>query len=526
VSRRRSLGALGVGCVAVTAAVVGAVLIHSPAASAKDARVLVELRPTSACDAVGVLRKAGATTVSATLRLYSLDSRSASQVLPRIRACKALRLTAPDRPAGTLSATDFTDPLVPSEWWRAAIGVADLTPPAAGKPVTIIDSGVDVAHPEFVGWPDLVMLNAQEPQPFGGVHGTAVASLIGATENGVGIVGVYPQALVQSWDSAIGAGTQLDTSEIVKGVLAAAAGGPGVINLSLGGNSFEVVIQQAIATAISKGLLVVAAAGNDGDAGNPLTYPSSLPHVLTVAATDEQNQVPFFSSQSRFVDLAAPGQDMMVASALDASWQQEDGTSFSSPLVAGAADWVWTVRPDLDASQLFEVMRRSATDIGAPGRDDASGYGLLNIRAALAYPAPVRDPFEPNDDIAYVRPGGMYYNGIPSLTTRAKPSATLTARLTIVEDPRDLYPVYVPAKGRITVKTASASSTDLTLWARSTSAVAEPSPGKDRLARGVTKGANETVTYLNPGAAKTVFLAVTLGKGTRDATYKVAVTAR
>ena len=84
-------------------------------------------------------------------------------------------------------------------------------------------------------------------------------------------------------------------------------------------------------------------------------------------------------------------------------------------------------------------MRRSATDIGAPGRDDASGYGLLNIRAALAYAAPVRDPFEPNDDIEYVRPGGMYYNGIPSLTTRAKPSATLTARLTSFEDPRDLY---------------------------------------------------------------------------------------
>ena len=64
------------------------------------------------------------------------------------------------------------------------------------------------------------------------------------------------------------------------------------------------------------------------------------------------------------------------------------------------------------------------------------------------------------------------------------------------------------------------------MWASSTSTVTEPSPGKDRLARGVTKGANETVTFLNPGAAKTVYLAVTLGKGTRDATYKVAVTAR
>ena len=516
---------LAAGAVSAVAALAGASLVHAPGASARATRMLVELRPAAVCDAAGVLRTAGAATVSTELRLYSLDTRAAARVLPQLRACKAVRLTTLDRPAGTLSVTDFADPLVPSEWWRTAIGIAGLTPPAKGKPVTIIDSGVNVTHPEFVGRPDLVMLNAQEPAPLGGVHGTAVASLIGATENGVGIVGVYPQALLQSWDSAIGAGTQLDTSEIVKGVLAAAAGGPGVINLSLGGDSFEVVIQQAIATAISKGLLVVAAAGNDGDAGNPLTYPASLPHVLTVAATDEQNRVAPFSSQSRFVDLAAPGQDMTVATALDQSWQEEDGTSFASPLVAGAAGWVWTARPDLDASQLFEVMRRSATDIGAPGRDDASGYGLLSVPTALTYAAPVRDPFEPNDDTEYVRPGGMYYNGIPPLTTRAKPSATLTARLTIFEDPRDLYPVWVPAKGRITATTASASTVDLTLWAKTTATVTAPSPG-DRLARGVTKGATETVTYLNPGGGKTVFLAVTPGKGAREATYRIAVTAR
>ena len=114
-------------------------------------------------------------------------------------------------------------------------------------------------------------------------------------------------------------------------------------------------------------MLVVAAAGNDGDIGNPLIFPASLPHVLTAAATDRQNQVTSFSSRSRFVDLAAPGEDITVATALDDSWAPEDGTSFSSPLVAGAAAWVWTVRPELDASQLFEVMRRSAVDIDAPG---------------------------------------------------------------------------------------------------------------------------------------------------------------
>ena len=76
---------------------------------------------------------AGATTVSTALRLYRLDGAAAARVLPGIRACHALRFTTVDRPAGTLSMTDFSDPLVPTEWWRTAIGVADLTPPGPGQ---------------------------------------------------------------------------------------------------------------------------------------------------------------------------------------------------------------------------------------------------------------------------------------------------------------------------------------------------------------------------------------------------------
>ena len=140
--------------------------------------------------------------------------------------------------------------------------------------------------------------------------------------------------------------------------------------------------------------------------------------MLTVAATDEQNRVAPFSSRSRYVDLAAPGENITVASALDHSWDAEDGTSFAAPLVSGAAAWVWTARPDLDASQLFEVMRRSATDIDTAGRDDENGYGLLSVPAALAYPTPVSDALEPNDDTDYVRVGGPYYTGLPVLTSR------------------------------------------------------------------------------------------------------------
>ena len=323
---------LGAACAALALLATGAVGDTPTAAAAPQ---LVELRPSASCDAASIVRRAGATTVAASLRLYRLDADAAARVLPRLRACHALRFTTPDTVAGTMSTTDFTDPLIGTEWWREAIGVAGLTPPGPGKPLTIVDSGVDVAHQEFAGRTSIVTLNAQEPAPLGGVHGTAVASLIGAPANDVGMVGVYPEALLQTWDAARGTGTALLTSDIVAGVLAAASQGAGVINLSLGSGRSLLPIQQAIETAIRKGMLVVAAAGNDGDVGSPLSFPASLPHVLTVAATDEQNAVTSFSSQSRFVDLAAPGENITVATALDNSWAAEAGTSFSSPLVAG-----------------------------------------------------------------------------------------------------------------------------------------------------------------------------------------------
>jgi subtilisin family serine protease len=515
--------ALGAGCAALALLLAGSVFA-TPTASASPQ--LIELRPSSTCDAASILRGAGAATVAASLRLYRLESNAAAQVLPRLRACGALRFTTPDTVAGTMTVTDFTDPLVDTEWWREAIGVAGLTPPGPGKPITIVDSGVDVAHPEFAGRSSIVTLNEQEPAPLGGVHGTAVASLIGAPADDVGMVGIYPQALLQTWDAARGAGTVLQTSDIVAGVLAAANQGPGVINLSLGAERSALPIQQAIETAIRKGMLVVAAAGNDGDIGSPLSFPASLPHVLTAAATDRQNQVTSFSSRSRFVDLAAPGDDITVATALDDSWAPEAGTSFSSPLVAGAASWVWTVRPELDASQLFEVMRRSAVDIDAPGRDDATGFGLLNVPAALAYAAPVPDPLEPNDDMDYVTPGKTFYNGIAPITTKAKPSTTLTARLTAVEDPRDVYRVFAPAHGAVTVKVPAAAGVALGLWTPATQTVLEATPTKHRVASGSRSNGTVTVAFKNTGAARTLYLAVTLAARVSDATYKIAVSAR
>ena len=205
-----------------------------------------------------------------------------------------------------------------------------------------------------------------------------------------------------------------------------------------------------------------------------------------------------FSSRSRFVDLAAPGQDITVATALDDSWAPEAGTSFSVAARRGRG------RLGLDgaARARREPVVRGDAPLGRryrrAGRDDASGYGLLNVPAALAYPAPVPDPFEPNDDVDYVTPGRTFDNGIPPLTTRAKPSTTLVARLAAVEDPRDVYRVFVPARGsdhgqdadgrRRVARPLGADDADRT----------EATPNRNRLAHGVASKGTVTLTYKNP----------------------------
>ena len=493
--------------------------------AASSGRTLVELKPSASCTAAVALVRAGGTLIVPELHLYRISGAGAGRVLPGLRRTGVLRLVQPDRPAGTLARLDFDDPLVPTEWWRAAVRIDTLTPPPAGKPVTIVDSGIDVTHPEYLGRANTVTLNAQEPAGIGGEHGTAVGSVVGAPVNGLGTVGIYPEALLRSWDAAKGEGTRLDTSEIAQGILAAANDGPGVINLSLGSNERELVIEQAVYQAVRKGSLVVAASGNDGDAGNPLGYPASIPHVLTVGATGRDDHVTSFSSRSRFVDLAAPGESIAIATARGKGYQSGDGTSFAAPIVSGAAAWVWTVRPELDSTSLFELIRRSARDVEAPGRDDSTGFGILDVATALTYPSPVPDPLEPNDDLDFIQLDGVYYTGIPPLTTARRPATTVLARLDVVEDPRDVYRVWVP-KGKTLRAVATADTdVDIALWRQGTVSVKESIVGSDRLARAVTRGPKEALSYRNPGLGRVAYVAVTLPQGVSGATYRMRVTA-
>jgi subtilisin family serine protease len=504
-------------------ALAGATLVSDGHKQATPAYTLVQLIPAAACTEAAGLVRSGARAVAAELRLYRLSTPSAARVAPVLRARGTAQTITADRSVGSLSTMQNEDPLLPEEWWRSAVGIDGLTPPGPGKPITVVDSGVDVTHPEFAGRPNLTLLNAQEPAGFGGDHGTQVASLVGAPVNGAGIVGIYPEAVLRSWDAAIGEGTRLETSDIVAGIMAAARGGPGVINLSLGGPR-DSLIEQAVGEAWAAGVLIVAASGNDGNAGSPLTYPASLPHVLTVGASDESNTVASFSSTSRFVDLVAPGQQMVAASARSHSWGPSSGTSFAAPLVAGGAAWVWTARPDLDNAQMFEVMRRAARDVGAPGRDTASGFGILDIGRALSWPVPARDPLEPNEDIEHVKPGGFFATGLPPLTARGKDRATVVARLDYAEDPRDVYRVWVPARRSVGVTLRSTVDVELSVYGPDAANI-DNEPRAERLGISARSGSGSERIVVKPAQrGRWAYVVVTTGRRVQEASYNLSVT--
>ena len=458
---------------------------------------------------IQLARQAGGTEIASELRLWSVPTYAVAD----LRRAGVVHLVRPNRLLTTLSVgAEATDPLVPLEWWRSAIGADRVDPPGPGKPVTVVDSGIDLTHPEFANRPNTTVLNAQTTSEEDEDHGTEVSSVVGAPNNGVGVVGVYPNAVLRVWDaSPFGF---LNESEAIKGIIEAARLGPGVINLSFGGEDNDPLLQQAVDHAFRTGSLVVAAAGNDGLDGSPPNFPAVYPHVLTIGATNSSGHVAAFSSLSSTVDLAAPGADIPVAEpvAQDASGYLLDanGTSFASPLVAGAAAWVWTVRSNLDNTQLFEVMRRSDRDIGAPGFDDATGWGLLDIPAALSFPAPRRDPQEPNDRPEEIEPHAVFANGTPPLTAPGRTTGSITAHVDRMEDPVDLYRVWVPAH-RV-------------LRARSTGSVALRLLRRATKTRPVATARHGLATYRN-GSERGSYLYVEVRPHeAREASYNVRVT--
>jgi Subtilase family len=474
------------------------------------------------------LRAAGAKVIAPQLGLWRVRSAPALRVLPSLLAAHDVRSVSPDLPLHTMGTSYFTDPLSVSQWWPSHVGADRWTPPGPGFPVTLIDAGTDLSHEEFANRPDTAALNTQTfTSGRDEEHGTATASVVGAPQNGKGIVGIYPQAKLQVWDASPGG--VLTVGDEIAGLSSATAHGRGVINLSLGGFDRIPVEEHAILATFAAGSLVVASAGNDRADGSSASYPSAFAHVLSIGATDELDHVTTFSSSARTMDLAAPGQD--ITTAVPTYWNPTgysvlDGTSFSAPMVAGAAAGVWTLRPRLTNTQLFEIIRRSARDVGKKGWDRDTGYGILDIPAALSRKAPPVDPQEPNEDVYLVKPKGLLRAGHEPITAPGKRNRVLRAHLERAEDPEDVYRAYLPAKGRLVVTVRPNTNVDLEVWGRHTRTVFERGAAarRDLLGMAAHPGSRfERVTIRGRGVGQYVYVDVFLPRGAGQASYSVSV---
>jgi serine protease len=284
------------------------------------------------------------------------------------------------------ASTTPNDPLWSLLWGVPAVNGPGVWPrtKGSGAVVAVIDSGVnEVADLTGQLLPGRTYLSgvvtAGAPDDNG--HGTHVAGTIAAiSDNDEGVVGVAPEVKILPVKvlDAEGFGS---SSDIAAAVVWAADQGADVINLSLGGN-YAPHYETAVSYAISKGSLVIAAAGNSGNKDNAVSYPAALPDVVAVGALNQNLTPASYSTRGNYVDLAAPGSGI-VSTGFEGGYESSSGTSMATPHVAGVAALLRAAHPTSTVTQLRQAIESSLTDVHTPGFDTATGNGLVDAEGAL-----------------------------------------------------------------------------------------------------------------------------------------------
>ena len=297
----------------------------------------------------------------------------------------------------------FGDPYLEYQWSRERLGVAVANEIATGDSVVVavLDTGVDAGHEDLAGQVlegyDIVADEAGgDHDPHG--HGTLVAGMIAAVAgNDIGIAGAAPDVQILPVrvldDEGAGKG-----SDITAGVNWAVEQGADVINLSLGGDSSPTGLEQAIEDAVDRGVVVVAAAGNEGHADNPTLYPGAYPATFTVGATDDADEIATWSSYGDHLDIAAPGVRVLSTVTVDgaSAYTFWDGTSAATPLVSATAAMALEAagenpRTADHVEAVLDSMTSTALDLGDPGWDPHYGHGLVQADLAVAAAADLDD---------------------------------------------------------------------------------------------------------------------------------------
>lgn len=286
--------------------------------------------------------------------------------------------------------TTVSDTELSNAWGVKHIGagaVHALGNKGTGVKVAILDTGLNYNHPDlnanYVMGYDFVN-NDADPMDDNG-HGTHVAGTIAAEDDGVGVVGVAPEAklYIAKILDANGGGTY---SNVVAGLEWAVDNGAQVTNASIGGGSYNSALEAAYNAAAAAGVINVASAGNSGTCdgtGDNVAYPARFASVIAVAGTNGSNARECWSSTGPKIELAAPGG--YVYSTYGSGYGTMSGTSMASPHVAGVA----ALAVAAGHTNVRAQLAGTAIDLGVAGRDSLYGYGLVDADGAAGPAVPV-----------------------------------------------------------------------------------------------------------------------------------------
>ena len=459
--------------------------------------------------------------------------------LARVPGIAWVESVRPRRPAFVPS-----DPLFDQQWYLRADHAYDYwsalaqPPTLAGVRVAVIDSGIDLGHPDFrgriAGARSFVGGSAQDTDG----HGTFVAGVIAAGLNDrVGIAGMaFPAQLLVA--KVVGSDGTISPESEARAIRWAIGLGARVINMSIGGlrdprdperDTYSKLEAAAVGYAVGHGAVVVAAAGNADDAPAApwpfASYPAALPHVIGVAALTRTGNISAFSDRDPvYVDIAAPGEgilstfpraltatragcaDQGYSSCGPSEYRDAEGTSFAAPQVTAAIATVLSVRPRLTAGQAAAIVERTATDVNAGTgcsrcpllRDQFTGWGALDVEAALralAGPLPAPDAFEPNDGVADAYP----LWGLPR---------SIVATIDYWDDPVDVYRVHL-RKGQALVAALDGPAgvqTELSIWQAKTPSVDTGAPAAARYLVSLANGLTDSQRLIAVAPADGFFL--------------------
>lgn len=333
------------------------------------------------------------------------------------------------------------DPELPKQTYLSQIGAPKAWETVRDQTkltIAIVDTGVDLDHPDLKAnlVPGINLVNPNEPPDDDNGHGTSVAGVIGAVgNNGLGVSGIVWNAKIMPIKALDhrGDGTE---QELGEAILYAVRSGANIVVLSVGLHRYSPYMLDIVKYAENKGVLLVAAAGNDGltlGAKAAVKYPAAYPTVLAVGGVKPNNTVDPRSNPGSELDLIAPWH--VFTTAIGGLYKKEEGTSMAAPQAAAAAALVWARYPALKPFQIRELLRQTAKDIGTAGADSDSGYGVLQIDQAVNTSLKA-DGFEPNNSM--------------KTAVRFPLNTQLSAMLDGTSD-QDWYRIDVPYDGTLTI---------------------------------------------------------------------------